>query len=216
MLFLFPAFGLIWGVVGLVSIKCQVRSVPLAVLCWHGWPNAFAFCSDSLPTGHVCPLKFEILAVCVVFCISIPSLCNWPACWCCRNQTSVSARCLAEGSRQECASPLSLSSRALTNYSRFVKGVWVLRDAGCLAGVPRPTPQALVFLSLFNWSKSRGVRHNLMQKAGSAFSLKPMAGRQLTASENLAKYLKEHCWSQVLFPRELHTENLASQINAQI
>lgn len=67
LLFLFPAFCLIGGVVGLVSIQCQVRSVPLAVLCWHGWPNAFPFCSDSLPPGHVCPLKFEILAVCVLY-----------------------------------------------------------------------------------------------------------------------------------------------------
>lgn len=76
LLFLFPAFCLIWRVVRSVSIKCRVRSVPLVVPCWHGLPNAFPFCSDSLLTGHVCPLKFEMQTVCAFFCISIPPLCN--------------------------------------------------------------------------------------------------------------------------------------------
>lgn len=104
---LFPVFCLIWGGVGSGSIKCRVRSVLLAVLCWHGLPNACPFCSETLPTGHVFPLKSEIWTVCVLFCTSILSPCNYPARWRDHNQTSVPAWCLAGGQQaRTCLSPL--------------------------------------------------------------------------------------------------------------
>lgn len=105
---LFPAFCLTWWDVGLVSAKCWVRSV--LVLCWHGC-HVLPFCSDTLPTDHVCPLKFEISTVCIWFCISILSLCNLP---CDHTQASAPAWGDWTDRRQECVFLLSLSSCALT------------------------------------------------------------------------------------------------------
>lgn len=69
------------------------------------------FCSDTLPTDHVCPLKFEISTVCIWFCISILSLCNL---LCDHTQASAPAWGDWTDRRQECVFLLSLSSCALT------------------------------------------------------------------------------------------------------
>lgn len=111
---LFPAFCLTWWDVGLVSAKCWVRSV--LVLCWHGC-HVLPFCSDTLPTDHVCPLKFEISTVCIWFCISILSLCNL---LCDHTQASAPAWGDWTDRRQECVFLLSLSSCALTEKLLFM------------------------------------------------------------------------------------------------
>lgn len=105
---LFPAFCLAWCDVGLISTKCWVRSV--LVLCWQGC-HVLPFCSDTLPTNHVCPLKFEVSTVCISFCISILSLCNL---LCDHAQASAPAWDCWTDSRQECVFLLSLLSCALT------------------------------------------------------------------------------------------------------
>lgn len=123
---LFPAFCLAWWDVGLISTKCWVRSV--LVLCWQGC-HVLPFCSDTLPTNHVCPLKFEVSTAShsvspsspsVICCVTMPKPLQLPGIV---GQTA--------GRNVSFCSPCYrvLLQRSYFLCSCCAKGVWVLRDA---------------------------------------------------------------------------------------
>lgn len=123
---LFPAFCLAWWDVGLISTKCWVRSV--LVLCWQGC-HVLPFCSDTLPTNHVCPLKFEVSTAShsvspsspsVICCVTMPKPLHLPGIV---GQTA--------GRNVSFCSPCYrvLLQRSYFLCSCCAKGVWVLRDA---------------------------------------------------------------------------------------